>query len=157
MYRSSSWTRGSDDYYSSSNAAGTGLRISSSGESDTELPRYDPITEMTKKEKSRAKFAENAVHIIPLVLLFCALILWLFSNPDVEIGTKKDSVAARIEGLTIEGDIDHDSDGTQTGFLPIAEGRDIDKPKHPRVRKPSRKLQSYDLNSQMFESLLVCL
>lgn len=80
MYRSSSWTRGSDDYYSSAN--GAGLRMSSSGgESDTELPMYDPVTEMAKKEKSKAKFAENAVHIIPLVLLFCALVLWLFSNP----------------------------------------------------------------------------
>lgn len=30
---------------------------------------------------------------------------------------REESIAARIEGLTIEGDIDNDSDGTQTGFL----------------------------------------
>ena len=84
MYRSSSWSRVSDDYYSTPMAAGTGtgLRMSSSGEENDELPMYDPVTEMAKKEKSRDnKFAENAVHIIPLVLLVCALILWFFSNP----------------------------------------------------------------------------
>ncbi|OMO94803.1 Small GTPase superfamily [Corchorus capsularis] len=116
MYRSASWSRVADDYYTSPKAAGTGLRMSSSVEGNSELPMYDPALETAdKKEKSKAKFAENAVHLIPLVLLFCALILWFFSNPDVEVGTKVDSVAAKIEGLTIDGDIDNDSDGTQTG------------------------------------------
>ncbi|XWS47716.1 hypothetical protein CRYUN_Cryun13aG0008100 [Craigia yunnanensis] len=158
MYRSSSWSRVSDDYYSPPKAAGTGLRISSSGEGNDELPMYDPVTEMAKKEKSRDnKFAENAVHIIPLVLLVCTLILWFFSNPDVEVISKVDSAAARIEGLTINGDIDNDSDGTQTGFLPIADVGDIDTPKQPKAQKSLRKLQSYDLNPQMIDSLLIFL
>lgn len=42
---------------------------------------YDPIEEMAKKEKTRDKYEENSVHLIPLVLLACALILWFFSNP----------------------------------------------------------------------------
>ncbi|XWS60147.1 hypothetical protein CRYUN_Cryun07bG0009600 [Craigia yunnanensis] len=157
MYRSSSWSRVSDDYYSFPNAAGTGLRMPSSGESNNELPMYDPVTEMAKKEKSRAKFAENAVHIIPLVLLVCALILWFFSNPDVEVETKVDPAAARIEGLSIDADVDNDSDGTQTGFLPIADVGDIDTPKQLKAQKSSRKLQSYDLNSQIMDSLLIFL
>ncbi|XWS36993.1 hypothetical protein CRYUN_Cryun19dG0005100 [Craigia yunnanensis] len=153
MYRSSSWNRVSDDYYSSPKAGSTtGLRMSSSGEDNNELPMYDPTIEMAEKEKSRSKFAENAVHIIPLVLLVCALILWFFSNPDVEVGTKVDTAAARIEGLTIDGDIDNDSDGTQTGFLPIADVKDIDTTKQPKAKKPSRKLQSYYFNSQMIDS-----
>lgn len=35
------------------------------------------------------------------------------------MGLKVDPIATKIEGLTIEGDIDSDSDGTQTGFLPV--------------------------------------
>lgn len=37
-------------------------------------------------------------------------------DADVDLPSKGDSVAARIEGLTLEGDID--SDGTQRGVLP---------------------------------------
>ena len=70
----------------------------------------------------------------------------------MEVGTKLDTAATRIEGLTIDGDIDNDSDGTQTGFLPIADVKDIDTTKQPRAKKPSRKLQNYDLNSQMIDS-----
>lgn len=40
---------------------------------------------------------------------------------DVEVGLK----AAKIEGLTIEGHMDSDSDGTQTSVLPV----EIDEPK----------------------------
>ncbi|KAL8096042.1 hypothetical protein AgCh_037123 [Apium graveolens] len=69
-----------------------------------------------KKEKSRSKFSERAVHLIPFVIVFCALVLWFFSNPDVDLPSKGDSIAGRIEGLTLEGDID--SDGTQRGVLP---------------------------------------
>ncbi|XVE63838.1 hypothetical protein DITRI_Ditri07aG0053100 [Diplodiscus trichospermus] len=155
MYRSSSWSRVSDDYYSSPKAGSTAaLRLSSAVEDSNELPMYDPTIEMANKDKSRAKFAENAVHIIPLVLLVCALILWFFSNPDVEVGTKVDTVAARIEGLTIDGDIDNDSDGTQTGFLPIADVGELDTNKQRKGKKPSRKLQNFHLNSEMIDSFL---
>ncbi|GMJ13999.1 hypothetical protein like AT5G07490 [Hibiscus trionum] len=142
MYRTSSWSRVTDGYYSSPKAGSiTGLRMASSVDENNELPLYDPNLEMAnKKEKSRAKFAENAVHIIPLVLILCALILWFFSNPDVEVGTKVDTVAAKIHGLTIDGDIDNDSDGTQTGFLPIAEVGNVHSTTHPKPKNPSRKL-----------------
>lgn len=58
---------------------------------------------------------------------------------------REESIAARIEGLTIEGDIDNDSDGTQTGFLGATlELGDLDKPNltHDvgRNRRVSRKL-----------------
>ena len=62
---------------------------------------------------------------------------------DVDVGMREESIAARIEGLTIEGDIDNDSDGTQTGFLgaTLELGGDSDKPHHvDRNRRASRKL-----------------
>lgn len=40
---------------------------------------------------------------------------------------KTDPIAARIEGLTLEGEIENDSDGTQTGALPFVDlGLDLD-------------------------------
>ncbi|CAH8362078.1 unnamed protein product [Eruca vesicaria subsp. sativa] len=145
MYRSSSWNRATEDY---SSAPPKGLWMGSMiGPLDEdEPPSYNnpPADEMVKKEKSPAKFAEKAIHIIPFVLLACALVLWLFSNPDVvDVGMREESIAARIEGLTIEGDIDNDSDGTQTGFLgaTLELNGDSDKTNYAdRNRRASRKL-----------------
>jgi len=60
----------------------------------------------------------------------------------VDVGMREESIAAKIEGLTIEGDIDNDSDGTQTGFLGATlELGDPDKPNlTDRTRRASRKL-----------------
>lgn len=41
------------------------------------------------------------------------------------MGVIGDPMGARIEGLSIEGEIENDSDGTQTGFLPIVSSEDI--------------------------------
>ncbi|BFG23090.1 hypothetical protein CerSpe_093640 [Prunus speciosa] len=121
MHRSASWSR-ADEYFmhpNSSPSAGkgpSGLRVSVSfDQGGDQLPVYDPIAELAKKERSRVKFAENAVHVIPIVLLLCAFVLWFFSNPEIDVRIKTDPIAARIEGLTLEGEIESDSDGTQTG------------------------------------------
>uniref|UniRef100_A0A803P2Y3 Uncharacterized protein n=1 Tax=Cannabis sativa TaxID=3483 RepID=A0A803P2Y3_CANSA len=54
---------------------------SSFEEEDEQLPLYEmQMGDMAKKERARLKLAENAVHLIPLVLLFCAFILWFFST-----------------------------------------------------------------------------
>ncbi|XP_057972833.1 uncharacterized protein LOC131160984 [Malania oleifera] len=133
MQRSSSTSRVSAyDYYLHAPPPSSAWMRTPSYEGRKELlPLHDPlpgaISEAAKRERLRAKFAENAVHVIPLVLIFCALVLWLFSNPDVNIGIKSDSIAARIEGLTIEGSIDTDTDGTQTGFLPAVEMKNTNK------------------------------
>ncbi|KAF5731036.1 hypothetical protein HS088_TW19G00639 [Tripterygium wilfordii] len=149
MHRSASWMRfsSSDEYYMHSSSPVSVKTSSSSMEVQNELPMYDPDVEMAQKEKSRTKFAENAVHVIPFVLLLCAFILWLYSNPDVGVGINEirpDSAAARsVEGLTIEGNIDTDSDGTQTGFLPI-DVEDVGGAKQSRreYRKASRILMN---------------
>jgi len=46
-----------------------------------ELPTYDPASHVAKKERSRLRSAENAIHVIPLVLALCAIVLWFFSTP----------------------------------------------------------------------------
>ncbi|TKY51785.1 hypothetical protein E2542_SST23304 [Spatholobus suberectus] len=125
MHRSASWNRFSDDYFkhATSSPSLSGHRSSYSMFDSNNLPTYDPIAELAKKERARVKFAENAVHVIPFVLIVCAIILWLFSNPDV--GIIGDPIGARIEGLSLEGEIENDSDGTQTGFLPIVSSEEI--------------------------------
>ncbi|XP_047177495.1 uncharacterized protein LOC124844580 isoform X2 [Vigna umbellata] len=118
MHRSASWNRFSDDYFKhATSGSSSGHRSSYSMFDGSHLPTYDPIADLAKKERARVKLAENAVHLIPFVLIACAVILWLFSNPDA--GGIGDPIGARIEGLSLEGEIESDSDGTQMGFLPI--------------------------------------
>ncbi|CAA7408851.1 unnamed protein product [Spirodela intermedia] len=50
------------------------------GEEIALLPRYDPRSDMARKEAARRRAAEGAVHIIPLVVLACAAVLWFFSD-----------------------------------------------------------------------------
>lgn len=54
-------------------------------DTDHQLPTYDPLSDVAKKELSRLRFAENAVHAIPLVLAFCAIVLWFFSNAGIKL------------------------------------------------------------------------
>lgn len=42
------------------------------------LPTYNPLFDTTK-EALHACFAKNMVHLIPLVIIFCAMALWFFS------------------------------------------------------------------------------
>ncbi|KAL7253690.1 hypothetical protein ACSBR1_008105 [Camellia fascicularis] len=122
MHRSSSTTRVSDDYLkyhsSSSAAASPSPVLRSLSLEANELPQLEPMSEASKKEKSRVKLAENAIHLIPFVLLLCALILWFFSNPEINLPIKPDSIAGRIKGLTLEGEIDGDNSeiGTVAGI-----------------------------------------
>ncbi|KAJ8774484.1 hypothetical protein K2173_016930 [Erythroxylum novogranatense] len=54
-------------------------------EQEQQLPTYDPLSHAAKKERSRLRSAENAVHFIPFVLLLSAVILWCFSHPESEV------------------------------------------------------------------------
>ncbi|KAB2622832.1 hypothetical protein D8674_025014 [Pyrus ussuriensis x Pyrus communis] len=44
------------------------------------LPTYDPRSHVAKRERRRVRSAENAIHLIPVLLVLCAIILWFFSN-----------------------------------------------------------------------------
>ncbi|KAI3471022.1 hypothetical protein Pfo_027685 [Paulownia fortunei] len=125
MHRSASASRVWDDRFSYHSSPASSKASSAQRAAllkAGELPVYDPFSEAAKKEKGGAKFAENAIHVIPFVLLFCAFVLWFFSNPDVEV--TGNSLAEKMEGKTIEGDLD--SDGT--GHLPVDLG-DLDPTK----------------------------
>ncbi|CAK8572914.1 unnamed protein product [Lathyrus sativus] len=142
MYRSVSWNRFSEDYFqhaasSSSSSLSSAHRLSSNN-----LPTYDPIVELAKREKARVKFSENAVHAIPFVLLLCAVILWICSSPDV--GSLGDSVGSRlIEGLSLDGEIEGDSDGTQAGFLPIMSSQEEITTQEFRAEKDLMNLKNF--------------
>lgn len=81
MYRTSSWNRLPDDDYihGPPPTASTILRMAAF-QGNEPPPPYDTEPDLARKERSRNKFAENAVHVIPLVLLLCAAILWFFST-----------------------------------------------------------------------------
>ncbi|KAM7509044.1 hypothetical protein LguiA_019497 [Lonicera macranthoides] len=79
MYRlASSTSRASDEFLVNLSPAGKG---SPSLKTD-DLPVYIPISDTNKKEVAPhyKSSAENAIHIIPLILILSALILWFFSH-----------------------------------------------------------------------------
>ncbi|CAF2122811.1 unnamed protein product [Brassica rapa] len=49
------------------------------------LPRYDPNSYPGKKDKTRLRSAENAIHFIPLILIICALILCSSNDQTVNM------------------------------------------------------------------------
>jgi hypothetical protein len=92
MHRSSSYylQQSSSAASSSSPAAAS----SSSGPSGTaagamdvdHLPTYDPRSDAVKKEAldaSRADLARTLVHLVPVVVLLCGLLLWSLSSTNV--------------------------------------------------------------------------
>ncbi|CBI29520.3 uncharacterized protein LOC100253628 isoform X2 [Vitis vinifera] len=107
MHRISSATRVSDEFFNSTTSP------SATPDAD-QLPTYDPLSHVAKKERTRIRSAENAIHAIPVVLLLCVMTLWFFSNP-VDIVNKGASIVPRQKGLTVIGNIK--SDPTQNGLL----------------------------------------
>ncbi|KAG4188459.1 hypothetical protein ERO13_A08G165900v2 [Gossypium hirsutum] len=89
MHRSSSSSRVSDEFFlNASPPQSVGSKQPSSETvplNPQELPMYNPLSAAAKKERSRLRSAENAIHIIPLVLVLCAIILWFFSSPESRV------------------------------------------------------------------------
>nr|XP_043631112.1 uncharacterized protein LOC122602573 [Erigeron canadensis] len=116
MFRSVSTSRVSDDtYYSIYNHSPTSKAVSPALRAlaleANELPQHETSSFSSsttpKKDKlGRARFSEKAVHLIPIVLLFCVLVLWAFSNPEINMTIKKDFMATKIKRKTVERDID---------------------------------------------------
>ncbi|MQL88862.1 hypothetical protein Taro_021434 [Colocasia esculenta] len=108
MHRSSSTTRASDEFHLS---LGMGMGTPSSNctgglldYSSHLLPNYDPQSDSAKKEAAaRARSSSGAIHLIPLVLIACAVVLWLFSSPQIGMTIKADSVViAGIDSTTLQ-------------------------------------------------------
>ncbi|KAF8057700.1 hypothetical protein N665_1256s0009 [Sinapis alba] len=80
MRRSASGSRVSDPFIPAPSPSPPRSQSVTFMEDDVELllPRYDPSSQPGKREKSLLRSAENVIHFIPLVLLLCVVILWLF-------------------------------------------------------------------------------
>ncbi|XP_020100282.1 uncharacterized protein LOC109718446 isoform X1 [Ananas comosus] len=104
MHRSSSAARTSDEYSSPAAAAAAAAAKGGGGGGSfavsDQLPTYDPRSHAGRKEAARARFAEDAVHAIPVVLVLCAFLLWLSSDPEVVMVNKDHPVVARIKNMT---------------------------------------------------------
>ncbi|KAF8696879.1 hypothetical protein HU200_036521 [Digitaria exilis] len=98
MHRSSSYylQQSSSSTTTASPSPATGAAAASgpsgtAGAMDVDhLPTYDPRSDAAKKEAldaSRADLARTLVHLVPVVVLLCGLLLWSLSNTDVpEVG-----------------------------------------------------------------------
>ena len=88
MRRSSSGARVSEggDAASSSSSAGHSV-------DNAALPTFDPLSAAGRREAARTRSLGRAIHCIPLLLLFCALVLWLSISP-VHIGKKNPAIAS---------------------------------------------------------------
>ncbi|KAL8200799.1 hypothetical protein R6Q57_012138 [Mikania cordata] len=82
MHRSSSSSRVSGDL--SDHPPPQNYRTSSDATSEV-LPTYNPHSYIATKEQNQIRSAEAAIHLIPLLLVICAIILWFFS--DTGLGT----------------------------------------------------------------------
>ncbi|KAJ7956640.1 Transmembrane protein [Quillaja saponaria] len=82
MQRLSSTTRASEEFINMSGSAMASPSLRASTSAD-HLPLYNPIPDSTKKEAPiyHKSSGENAIHLIPIVLILCGLILWIFSHP----------------------------------------------------------------------------
>ncbi|MCD7469059.1 hypothetical protein HAX54_007679 [Datura stramonium] len=120
MYRSSSSSRVSDEFFFNSSP---NLKSTISTETD-ELPTFNPQSHLAKKERNRLRSAENAIHLIPLILLLSAFILWVFSSPAVTVVNKADSIVARLNIAVNQLDIHEGS--SKSSFTSKLESEDID-------------------------------
>lgn len=84
MHRSSSTSRASDEFAVSllPPAPALGYANGACSSSSEDLPRYNPVSDASKKEKGlhQKTMAEKSIHLIPLILILCGLILWFFSD-----------------------------------------------------------------------------
>ncbi|KAH0741578.1 hypothetical protein KY290_034621 [Solanum tuberosum] len=120
MYRSSSSSRVSEEFFFNSSP---NLKSTISTETE-ELPTFNPQSHVAKKERNRLRSAENAIHLIPLILLLSAIILWVFSSPAVTMVNKADSIVARLNIAVNQPGINGDS--SKRSFTSKIESEDID-------------------------------
>ncbi|KVI04621.1 hypothetical protein Ccrd_017061 [Cynara cardunculus var. scolymus] len=120
MFRSISTNRVTEDDYQSiynqspkSKGVAPVLRALSLEANENSEYESSNLSEVTpKKLKAQTQFSQKAVHIIPLILLFCAFFLWIFSNPDIDLPIKNDISKLQVKGKTMERDDRTNSRGT---------------------------------------------
>ncbi|KAI3837045.1 hypothetical protein MKW98_005378 [Papaver atlanticum] len=108
MHRSASTSRASEEFLInlSPGAKGSpGMMMKTAAADIDKIPIYNLLGSdvgATSKKDSHVKPGENVVHLIPVILVLCAFILWIFSHPVVDMTTKEGSVV-QVEGLNIHG------------------------------------------------------
>lgn len=82
----------------------SGARVSDSGGgvsgSEAALPTYDPLSAAGRREAARTQALGRAVHCIPVVLLVCALLLWLSSSSHTHLGKVQTPLALERSSLS---------------------------------------------------------
>ncbi|KAL6603862.1 hypothetical protein ACP70R_044223 [Stipagrostis hirtigluma subsp. patula] len=75
----------------------SGARVLEGGGAEAALPTFDPQSAVGRREAARTRALGRAVHCIPVVLLLCALVLWLSASTSSAYGHAH--FALRINGL----------------------------------------------------------
>ncbi|KAM7525492.1 hypothetical protein LguiA_015394 [Lonicera macranthoides] len=146
MYRTSSSTRVSDEFFFSNSSSSPPSSHQSFKPNTTtttttdHLPTYHPQSLVAKKERSRLRSAESAIHLIPLLLVLSAIILWFFSSP-VDLLNKGDSIVARVEDLTNNGNASSSSGSTKNSLLSNLE-QHFDPTNESVEQEPTRLMEN---------------
>lgn len=64
-------------------------------ESEPYLPTFNPSSHAAEKKRRHLKLAKIFIHSIPFIVVFCAIVLWLFSDPGTEITQLQDARRSR--------------------------------------------------------------
>ncbi|KAF9612632.1 hypothetical protein IFM89_003074 [Coptis chinensis] len=122
MHRSASTSRASDEFFINLSPASKGSPGVKVADVDN-LAAYDPIADISKKEiTSHIKSSgENSIHIIPIVLIVCAITLWVFSHPVVDLTKTADVAAVKVEGANIH------NHGNKTGLSSTVNLKNLDQ------------------------------
>ncbi|ONK59494.1 uncharacterized protein A4U43_C08F7010 [Asparagus officinalis] len=80
------------------------------------------------------------VHLIPVVLILCALVLWFFSHPEID-AVNKDDVLARVKNMTIEG---YRTSNWNSSAMATGGVEDVDPIDGIGMEDPGKELNSKD-------------
>lgn len=105
------------------------------------------MSHLAKKERSRFRSAENSIHLIPVLLVLCAIVLWFFSSP-VDLVNKSDSIVASVESSLIKSGVDRGHGKSSLESTLKQEDRDPANQSTEGVDPVNRSTDDEDLNNQ---------
>ncbi|KAI3997231.1 hypothetical protein MKX01_009075 [Papaver californicum] len=135
MHRSASTSRASEKLLinlSPGTKGSPGMMIKSAAADIDKIPIYNQLiggsdhVGATSKKDSHVKPVENVVHLIPVILVLCALILWVFSYPVVDMRNKEGSFV-QVEGLNIDGQSNQSQKPSSTKLVELEEATKQDR------------------------------
>ncbi|KAI3994500.1 hypothetical protein MKX01_012757 [Papaver californicum] len=136
MHRSASTSRASEEFLinlSPGTKGSPGMMMKSAAADIDKIPIYNQLigggsdhVGATSKKDSHVKPGENVVHLIPVILVLCALILWVFSHPVVDMTNKVGSLA-QVEGLNIHEQSNQSHKPSSTKLVELEEATKQDR------------------------------